>query len=591
MNEKKVNMKQIPYGVSDYEAIRLDNSYYVDKTRFLREIEEAGKYLFFIRPRRFGKSLFLSVMETYYDIAKEDKFELFYKGTDIFKESTEEKNSYLILKFNFSAVNPDINNVESSFNFYVEGVGEVFISKYHEFLGVDKLETKKEFKGAKNATDAVNFLIRLIRESEQRVYVIIDEYDNFANTILTSSGTGDYRKLTHGEGFFRSFFNVLKEGTSGSGAPISRLFITGVSPVTLDDVTSGFNIGKNISIDPAFNEMVGFTQADVIQMIDYYRTFAPISIPSGAHVDIMSDWYNHYLFSWKASTRLYNSDMVLYFVDHLIRNNDIPDNLIDRNVRIDYGKLRHLIILDDHGTAVTNGNFSHLKKLLEDGETCGEELVESFPLDQLTNPTNFLSLLFYFGLITIKEVVDGEPVFNIPNETARRLHYTYIKEAYEETETISIQWHKFGKMIHNMAYKGDWQPLFKYLAQKMKESLSLRDLIIGEKSVQAFLNVYLGLDQRFILHSEPELNHGFADILMEPFIARYKQIKYAYLLELKYLKKEEKNKLFQRKINEAKAQIQQYSMDSKLQKKLSNVTLIKLILIFCGPELIHIESC
>jgi hypothetical protein len=584
-------IKEIPYGVTDYEAIRTENMYYVDKTAYLRKIEKAGKYLFFIRPRRFGKSLFLSVMETYYDISKKDQFDLFYKGTDVHREPTKEKNKYLVLKFNFSAVDPHAKRLENSFLNQIQAKTRSFLNRYVDYLTPrDREELREELNSIKSAADIMLRVTNLCKDSNRKIYVIIDEYDNFANTILSTSGSNAYEDLSHGEGFFRAFFNFLKEGTTGSGAPISRLFITGVSPVTLDDVTSGFNIGKNISINPDFNSMLGFTRDDVTEMIEYYRKKGMITHPTGYLLDIMNKWYNNYVFSQEAETRLFNSDMVLYFIDKYMGRFKIPDQLIDRNVRIDYGKLRHLIVIDTDKGVFTNGNFSRIKQIIEKGEIETTELVEGFPVEELMDTKNFISLMFYFGLLTVKEVVGEEPILQIPNETARRLYYDYIKEAYEETKTFSMDWYVYGRLMHRMAYQGEWKPLFDYIAQQMKDSMSLRDLISGEKSIQAFLNVYLGLSQLYIIHVEKESNKGFADIVMEPFTARYREMKYSYILELKYLKKKETNKKLESTIKMAEEQLKKYSLDEKLKKTVENTTLIKLVLVFSGTELQYIGS-
>ncbi len=388
MNDKKI--KKIAYGVTDYEKIVLDYSYYVDKTKYLKSIEEAGDYLFFIRPRRFGKTLFLSIMETYYDISKKDRFDLFYKGTQIHQNPTGERNSYLILKFNFSAVDPHPERIEASFLNNVRNVVDTFIHRYEGYLEAgDKERLQDKLEDTRSAADVLANVVNLSRKSDMKIYIIIDEYDNFANTILSTSGSAVYENLTHGEGFFRVFFNFLKEGTSGSGAPISRLFITGVSPVTLDDVTSGFNIGKNISIEPGFNEMLGFTETDVMEMIDYYRQNGLIDHPTEYLLDIMNAWYNNYIFSKDSKTTLFNSDMVLYFIDKYIRHSKIPDNLIDRNVRIDYGKLRHLIAIDSDRKTLTNSHFSRLKQIIEESEI-ESDLVEGFPVEKLIHAENFI---------------------------------------------------------------------------------------------------------------------------------------------------------------------------------------------------------
>ncbi|MCP5102941.1 MAG: AAA family ATPase [bacterium] len=586
MNDKKI--KKIPYGVSDFEAIKTDNGYYVDKTGYLSKIEEAGKYLFFIRPRRFGKSLFLSVIETYYDILKADRFDFFYKDTLVHQSPTEEKNKYLVLKFNFSEVDPHPKRLEASFLNNVQTSVSFFIYKYADYLAAAyKEKTLAEIETTNSAADILLNVTRLCDFSNRNLYIIIDEYDNFANTILSTSGSNAYEALTHGEGFFRAFFNVLKGGATGSGASISRLFITGVSPVTLDDVTSGFNIGKSISIKPDFNEMLGFTEKDVVEMIEYYRENGQVKHSTRELLGIMSTWYNNYIFSKESETTLFNSDMVLYFMDNYLRSSKMPDDLIDRNVRIDYGKLRHLIVLDSDGERLTNGNFSRLKEIIERGEIETENIAEGFPVEKITDTQNFISLLFYFGLLTIKEVRDDEPVLRIPNETARRLYYDYIKEAYEETRVFSMDWYAYGRLMHAMAYSGEWKPLFGYIAGQMKESMSLRDLITGEKSIQAFLNVYLGLSPLYIIHAEKEMNKGFADIVMEPFIARYREMKYAFILEVKYLKKGEEKKL-DAVVGKAEEQLKKYSLDKKFKKTIGAVILIKLVLVFSGTDLAYI---
>jgi len=313
--------------------------------------------------------------------------------------------------------------------------------------------------------------------------VIIDEYDNFANTILSTVGEDAYQKLTHGPGFFRSFFNVLKKGTTGTGAPISRSFITGVSPITMDDVTSGYNIGKNVTTEPGFNRMLGFTKDDVVEMIEYYRSKERIDHPTDYLLEIMTQWYGNYLFSKKDDMRVFNSDMVLYFFDNYMPGKELPDELIDDNVRIDYGKLRHLITVDKVvGKGKTyNGNFERLKTIIEKGETTAK-IVRSFPLEKLVEENNFISLLFYFGLLSVKSPGLDEMTLTIPNETIRRLYYDYIKEGYEETDVFSIDLYTYNRLMKGIALEGEWRPLFAFITGRMRESMSLRDLITGEKS-------------------------------------------------------------------------------------------------------------
>jgi hypothetical protein len=583
----QANIKKIPYGIADYEKIVDGNYYYVDKTLYLEKVEEAGDYLFFLRPRRFGKSLFLSLMETYYDVAKADKFAHYYRGTRVYDRPTAEKNAYLVLTFNFSAVEPVAHHVEGSFFTHVSIGADVFLNRYRERLNIRSDDEIAGILHSQSAADILQKIIGICDKNKQKLFVMVDEYDNFANTILSTAGSLEYERLTHGEGFFRTFFNVLKSGTTGSGSPISRLFLTGVSPLTMDDVTSGFNIGKNVSIDRQFNEMLGFTAEDVEEMIEYYRRAGLIRHETGYLLDILTEWYDHYIFSRRSETSVYNTDMVLYFLDEYFKGFEVPDELIDRNVRVDYGKLRHLITVDREKGRETNGNFTKLNEIVREGAVRAN-IVKGFSVKELTNRDNFVSLLFYLGLLTVSGQERDQLRLAIPNETVKRLYYEYIKEGYRETDLFHLDFHQFSNLMSDMAYEGRWQPLFEYIARLMRESSSLRDYIAAEKSIQTFLSVYLGLSNLYIVHTEKELNKGYADIVLEPFLARYEGIKYSYLLEVKYFKPGEGRagiENLDKKIREAQQQLQRYGLDERFRRSLEKTSLVKLVLIFSGTDL------
>jgi len=591
MTDKTI--KRIPYGLGNYELLVQQNCYYVDKTPFLPAVEKVGNYLFFIRPRRFGKTLFLAVMEAYYDVFYKDRFEAFFKDTWVYHHPTGEENSYLVLSLNFSVVEPHPDKMETSFHNHIQDAAVNFMQRYSDQLSAntDRDYFSQKIKTSRSAPDILSTLLQACKDTRQKLYVLIDEYDNFSNTILASIGKDAYHSLTHGPGFFRSFFNVLKQGTSGTGAPISRSFITGVSPVTMDDVTSGYNIGRNVSLEPELSRMLGFTEEDVAEMIEYYRSKEQIGHPTDYLLELMTQWYGNYRFSRKDNVKLFNSDMILYFLDNYMGDRELPDDLIDQNVKIDYGKLRHLIIVDKGEEKTSNGNFDRLKEIIKEGEI-SSKLAKGFPLDKLTDRENFISLLFYFGLLTIREADAANLVLGIPNETIRRLYYDYIKDAYEETNIFALDFYTYNRLITGMALRGEWKPFFDYITGRMRESMSLRDLITGEKAIQAFLNVYLGLNDLYIIHVEKELNKGYADIAMEPFLARYEELKYSYILELKYVKagvKPGSPKIQQLK-SEAEAQLEKYSIDEKFRKTMEKTTLIKLVLIFSGHELIHIGA-
>ncbi len=591
---KVQKLKRIPYGKTDFNDFKEKHLYYVDKTRFIRDIEEKGDFLFLIRPRRFGKSLFLGIMEAYYDIEYKDRFDFLFSGTDIHKNPTKEKNSYLVFKLNFSMVSPDIPLVEESFLNYIRESASGFVMKYGKLLDIDIEKAETEFSLRKSASDVMVTLLKYCKRKDQKIYVIIDEYDNFANTILSEAGEKEFEKVTHGSGFFRAFFNVLKGGTTDTEAPISRLFMTGVSPITLDDVTSGFNIAANISLHSDINEILGFTHTEVETMIEYYRQSGKIRHSTPELLEIMSQWYNHYRFSLHASDEVFNTVHILYFLKEYMIDSQFPGSLIDHNARIDYNKLRHLIVIDKKGAfaSQTNGNFSKLRQIIEN-DSIHSAIVDSFPVHKLVSPENFISLLYYFGLLTITGIdEEKKAILKIPNEAIKRLYYDYIKETYEETGLFTIDLSKYEDLMKEMAFKGEWEPLIKYLVQQMDKSMGIRDLITGERAIQAFLNVYLGLSALYLVYSEKELEKGYSDLVLEPFLAQYPQLKYSYLLEIKYIKPKGTKKALSpeniKKVREeAEGQLKRYSLDEKFQKAIGETTLKKVVLIFNGTRLVY----
>ncbi len=586
------DLKKIPYGVSDFREIRENNRYYVDKTRFIVHLEDKGNYLLLIRPRRFGKSLLISTLQEYYDILSKNQYDFLFSGTDIHQHPAPRKNGYMILPLNFSRVNANMHTVQDAFLTLIQSAIEGFVTKYEALLDIDLENAIRKFNAKKSASEVLDVFLALCVKTKTKIYVIIDEYDNFANTILSEYGQEEFEKITHGTGFLRAFFNVLKAGTSDSNAPISRIFMTGVSPITMDDVTSGFNIATNISLDSDINEILGFNKTEVETMIEYYRQSGKIQHTTPELLEMMSHWYNHYTFSPYATSQLFNTDQVLYFLRAYLKESRMPLNMIDSNASIDYGKLRHLIILDKKGLPATNGNFSKLQNMIETN-IAKTYIKESFPVMRLAESENFYSLLFYFGLLTITGTTPtGQCVLAIPNEFVRRLYYDIIKEAYEKTKIFKIEWSEYSGLIEDMALAGVWRPLVKFIAGRMEEALNLRDLLSGEKALQVFWNVYLGLSPVYNVYSEKQMNQGFADLVMVPILVQYPELKYSYLFEFKYIKPaewEKENAAEKIKVlrTEAETQMNQYSLDKKFQKTIENTTLKKLVLIFSGNRLVY----
>ena len=578
----KKGIRRIAYGVADFESIQTRNNYYVDKTRFIPLLEE-NRYLFFIRPRRFGKSLWISILETYYDCAKKARFAEFFHDTWIGENPTEEQGTYLVLTLDFSMVRADPEKVEASFEDHGRIHLHSFLDKYRDWFSAGAIASiQKE-------PNLIAKLSALFREAQKRnlnLYILIDEYDNFANTILSTAGTQAYHDLTHGEGFYRHFFSVLKGGTGKSGAGLQRLFITGVSPVTMDDVTSGFNIGKNISLSPQFNEMTGFTETEVQGMLAYYQQAGVFQQELEETLALMRLWYDNYRFDKHTQETMFNTDMVIYFVQHSIQIGSPPDALIDQNIRIDYGKLRHLMLVSHQ----LNSNFDRLKAIIEDGEVLSE-VKTSFPLEHLTQQENFISLLYYFGLLSFAGSQMGEPLLKVPNRTVWELMYGYLREAWRETDIFRVDFWELGKRVREMAWLGKWREFFDFLAEAIHQQTTIRDYLTAEKVIQGFLLAYLNISDFYISRTEKEMNKGFADIFLEPFLAKYPDLPYLYLIELKYLKRGAlTDSHLQQTIEEAQGQLAHYLQDEILQNQYASLQTIGLILVFHGWELIYCET-
>ncbi|SLM27879.1 conserved hypothetical protein [Desulfamplus magnetovallimortis] len=609
-------IKKIPYGAGDFESVQLENDYYVDKTTYIPQLE-MNRFIFLIRPRRFGKTLFLSMLHTYYDIKKRDNFEKFFHNTWILNNPTPERGQYMILYFNFSVITKDKANVQNDFNHYCADTIDHFVYTYKDFLPPILTEqvSKKH-----TAHEKLHHLSRGLKESDTKIYLLIDEYDNFANSLLSEYGPSEYKKLTRTTGYFKQFFTNLKDMASGSASGLARMFITGVSPVTMDDVTSGFNIGNNISLDDAFNELLGFTKKDVIAIIDYYASCGIFNLDRENILEIMEKWYGNYQFSKNSNEKMFNTDAVLYFINKSFNNNSLIDDLIDDNLRMDYGKLRHLIVLDrslsDQGKtfdelnksvkpplnrreSTLNGNFSRLKEIMEN-RSIVSTIQKSFPYERLIDSGNFISLLYFFGLLTFKgDYSQGDPVLTIPNETIQTLIYEYIKASYEDVDIFAVDLYTLRKKFRGMAYEGNFKPVFEFLAFEINRQTKIRDYIEGEKVIQGFFMAYFGLFDFYLSLSEEELNKGFADIVLKPFYLKYPDIGYAYLFEFKYIprtndKKELAAKLKQ-KVEHSRKQLLKYAGDENLEKmmhtgKYGRVNLKKGIVVFHGWEMVHISD-
>ena len=599
----------IPYGWADFRAMRLEGRLYVDKTRFLRPLEDE-RFVFLIRPRRFGKSCWLSLLENYYDRKWASEFEQVFGTLDIGRDPTENRHSFVVLRFDFSAVHDAPETLEREFEDYCRLEIEEALERNPDLFPTDAVARVLDHP---SASGKLNALFREARRRGVRLYLLIDEYDNFANTILAHHGADAYHELTHGSGFYRNFFAALKAGAGRSGGGLERLFVTGVSPITLDDVTSGFNIGKNISLLPEFNAVLGFTEGEVRGLLQTYRKAGALGLDEDVALDVMREWYDGYRFAKGAEETVYNTDMVLYFLNAAMPNKPMPDDLIDVNVRIDYGKLRHLLTVSrgrvqasgtarpgasdtgDAGERASdvrlNGNFDLLRQIVGEGQA-DADIQASFPLERLAQSDNFLSLLYYFGLLSIRETTGRRTRLHIPNQTVRHLLYGHLRDAYNDVGVLSVDLASFADLLQRMAHEGEWQPVFDFLRDVIAKQTSIRDYLDGEKVIQGFLAAYLGVSQHFLMRTEPELNKGFADITLEPLVAQYPELQHGFLIELKYLKRGEDagDDKVQAMVEEAEEQLRRYMADERLGRAYPTVKFTGLVVVFHGWKMARCEN-
>ena len=577
-----VKRKRIPYGMMNFIDVREDDCYYVDKTHYIPLIENANKYFFYIRPRRFGKSLTISMLHHYYNILEADKFEKWYGDLYIGKHPTPERNSYLIIYLNFAVVNAELNSYRQSLDAHCNTEFSFFCDVYAQYLpeGI-----KEEMNKKKGAVEQLDYLYKECVKTNQQIYLFIDEYDHFTNKILSEpSCLEDYKSETHGTGYLRSFFDTVKAGTYST---IKRCFVTGVSPVTMDDLTSGFNIGTNYSLSPEFNEMTGFNEEEVRAMLDYYATTCQFHHSTDELIEAMKPWYDNYCFSEKSygGTTMYNSNMVLYFVDNYIRNGGyMPRNMVEENIRVDYNKLRMLIRKDKE--------FAHdastIQTLVQQGYVTGE-LKTGFPAETVAEPDNFTSLLFYFGMLTISGTLEGETKLTIPNQVVREQLYSYLLDTYNEADLRFDNWEK-GKLASAMAYRGDWKAYFDYIAECLHRYSSQRDKQKGEAYVHGFTLAMTAQNRFYRPISEQENQEGYADIFMFPLLDIYKDMLHSYIIELKYAKGKDSDEKVEQLRQEAITQANRYAASETVQKAIGTTTLHKIIVVYQGMKMVVCEE-
>lgn len=583
-------VKLLPYGVADFVTVIEQNLYYVDKTMFIPELEKQPRNLFFIRPRRFGKSIFLSMLYSYYDCTQSHKFQSLFGNLWIGQHPTPLQGKYQVLFLDFSQITGNIDKLETKFNSYLSINLDAFVRQYSKYYQAEMAEilAQEDFE------EKMELIFKAAKAHQYHLYLIIDEYDNFTNVILNERGEKVYHAITHADGFYRDVFKKFKGN-------FERIFMMGVSPVTLDDVTSGFNIGWNISIKPEFDEMLGFSTTNVVEMFTYYKEHG--SIPADSDIDAivndMKPWYDNYCFAKQAlkkKTRMFNCDMVLYYLRNYMDAGCPPEEMIDPNTRTDYGKMKKLLQFDK-----LDGERKGIIRKIAEEEQIVTQLYESFSAYQIPKAEIFPSLLFYYGMLTIKGTRGSKLILGIPNNNVRKQYYGYLEEEYQAKAYVDVN--QLTDYYYDMAYDGKWEEGLRFMADAYAKVSSVRDGIEAERNLQGFFMAYLNLNDYYITAPELELNHGYCDFFLLPDLTHYAS-QHSYILELKVLSKKDFSAIVEgeftedgkpmtkaeKQWREAVEQIHRYAEAPRVEALRQGTKLHLIIMQFEGWELKRLEE-
>ena len=542
-------MKAIPYGISDYEKLINNNCYYVDKTKYIELLEiPSNSYVMFLRPRKFGKTLFTSVLENYYDINKKGSFDKLFGETYIGKHPSKLKNSYYILRFNFSGI--DTTSEETTINKLKEKV----TASIQDFI--DRYKIDFYINPELSAEGLLNNLIIAFKNQKQgeKLYVIIDEYDHFANELL-GFRTKEFKNLISKNGKIRKWYEILKEGTE---SVIDRIFITGVAPITLDSMTSGFNIISDLTRDREFNEIMGFTKEELIKIMDSQEINKE---KQEELLPIMEENYDGYRFSKEAEIKIYNSNMCLYFLNEYIKYKEIPEELVDTNIASDYSKIGNMLRL------CRNENRLDIIGKTVSGKGILTTLIRQFNPEKSFEEAEMVSMLYYLGYLTIVGERLGKVELGIPNKAIKEIYARYFLKILEEDTNLKINEKQYNEILEEIALKGKIDKITK-LVEEYLSNLSNRDFIgFDEKYIKIMFYCILMNFEMYWVKSEMEIKRNYPDILLIPRDLNNNY--YSIMIEFKYLKKGEENKL-KEKQEEAKEQIIRYSNFEEI-KSLENL--------------------
>ena len=577
MAKKRTDLK-IPYGIMDFRRLRREEYYYVDKTEYLAQMEARDSFIFFVRPRRFGKSLFISMMESYYDLNQKKDFKKLFGDLWIGKHPTENANRFMTLKLDFSKVGGTGETLEQAFEEHISWRVDDMVARYPDICDAHFMEGYV----SRNAAGKVDAVVSQARRSGIPLYLIIDEYDNFTNQMIRATGVTDYREITHGAGFYRNWFKKFK-------GEFDRIFMTGVSPVTLDDLTSGFNIATNLSLDAYCNATLGFSTAETVKMFSDFKGTGRFSHGDpAAIVESIKPWYDGYCFAEKkvGVECVFNSDMTLYYLKSLVDTGEPPKNMVDADIKTDYEKLK---TISDLQRTVFKMEPLEALPMTEQAIAKGGiqfPLVESFPAEAIVKPENFRSLFFYYGLLSMTGRKMGATVFAVPNACVEKQIFSYLRDRYFPLSKSFLDW---DAAAQSFAYEGKWREFFELVSKNFAETTPIRGGIDGEVRMQGYFQCEMGHLPQFITCPELEMSHGNCDFFLFPERHYYGDATHSYIVEFKYLKKGAKKAELDAQRKEGVAQLKTYAKDKKIPALAKDTTLHLILVQYRGPKMCTCE--
>ena len=578
---EQLSERSIPYGIADFKRIRNEGYYYVDKTEFLAKMEARDSFVFYVRPRRFGKSLFLDMLRLYYDRNEKVNFEKLFGGLWIGDHPTPNRNRYLTLKLDFSEVGKGADApLDQKFDLYLSTTLDLLLAANADLFNDDFVRVCRGAPvGAK-----FDLVIKTAKAKGVPAYLMVDEYDNFTNDLIRAAGNEPYKSITHGAGFYRRWFKTFK-------ASFDRIFMTGVSPVTMDDLTSGFNIAANISQDAAFNAMLGFSEEDTLRI---YRDFKGVgSYQEGdpeAIVRSIKPWYDGYCFA-KAKIgkeSVFNSDMVFYHLKTLVAEGVPPENMVDPNIATDYDKLETIVDLQRAAGAQDAEDVSPLTEELAATGEIAFDLVPSFPADAIIKTENFRSLFHYYGILSMAGRKKGMSYFRIPNACVEKQLFNYLRDSYRRVRLPD--WIAWSKLASAMAYDGAWEPFFRRLAADFAGTTPVRGSIDGEIRLQGYMQAEFGHLKFYQARPEMELARGYTDFCLFPERVYYGDAQHSYIVELKYSKADAPEADLAAKAADGIAKLRQYAADPFVPDLAKGTSLHLVLFQFKGAELVRLEE-